>query len=130
MEEQETINYFRSFTEYEYRALRSITYEIIWILKILCDLGTKGLTNVSVWCDNDSAIKLALNHVFHEKMKYFEVDLHFVREKVLSGILKIVKINYSNQNADLLTKSKAYISTTQHEFLMQKIGFVDIFNKD
>lgn len=47
---------------------------------MLCDLGSNNLTPVNVFHDNESTIKLALNHVFHEKK--FEIDLHFVREKL------------------------------------------------
>ena len=40
---------------------------------------------------NGSTIKFALNPVFHEKTKHFEVDVYFVRDKV-SKWVKIVKI--------------------------------------
>ncbi|XP_052622644.1 uncharacterized protein LOC111911314 [Lactuca sativa] len=42
----------------------------------------KNLVPVTVFCDNEYAIKLALNPVFQEKTKHFEIDLHFVREKI------------------------------------------------
>ena len=71
-----------SSTKSEYRALRSITCELIWILKLLHDLGIKTNLPVDIFCDNESAIKLALNPIFHEKTKHFEIDLHFVREKL------------------------------------------------
>ncbi|XP_023771562.1 uncharacterized mitochondrial protein AtMg00810-like [Lactuca sativa] len=62
----------RSSTESEYRALGFVACEIIWILKLLFDFGINGLTPVNVFCDNESAVKLALNPVFHEKTKHFE----------------------------------------------------------
>ena len=34
-------------------------------------------------CDNESAIKLAGNPVFHARSKHIETHYHFVREKVL-----------------------------------------------
>lgn len=40
-----------------------------------------------------------------KKTKHFEVVLHFVKENDWSGILRIVKIDSSNQNAYILTKS-------------------------
>lgn len=81
----------RSSTESEYRALGSIACEIIWVLKLLFDLGIKSLIPVKVFCDNESAIKLALNPVFHEKTKHFEIDLHFIREKIANGVLEVEK---------------------------------------
>lgn len=82
---QDTIS--RSSTESEYKVLASVSCEITWILKLCFDVGIKNLIHASVFCDNESTIKLALNLVFHEKTKHFEVDVHFVRDKVSKGIL-------------------------------------------
>ncbi|GKD28298.1 ribonuclease H-like domain-containing protein [Tanacetum coccineum] len=41
---------------------------------------------------NNSAIKIAANPVFHEKIKHLEIDLDFVREKFLKGVVKTVKV--------------------------------------
>ncbi|GJV43450.1 hypothetical protein Tco_1427986, partial [Tanacetum coccineum] len=42
----------KSSTEVEYRALASVTSEVIWILKILKDLNIKNLSPVSLHCDS------------------------------------------------------------------------------
>lgn len=119
---QDTVS--RSSTESEYRALGSVTCEVIWILKVLFDLGKKELTPVNIFCDNESAIKLALNPVFHEKTKHFEVDVHFVREKISKGILKVEKILSKNQRADILTKA---LPVSQHSYLCLLLGLIDPF---
>ncbi|GJT16932.1 ribonuclease H-like domain-containing protein [Tanacetum coccineum] len=82
----------------EYRALASVTSEVIWILKI------KNLLPVNLHCDNNHAIKIAANLVFHERTKHLEIDLHFVREKFLRGVVKTVKVDSTNQIADVFTK--------------------------
>lgn len=117
----------RSSTEAEYRALGSITCEIIWILKVLFELEVKDLIPVSVFCDNESTIKLALNPVFHERTKHFEIDLHFIREKISNGVIRLVKICSSEQTADILTKS---LNVKQHDFLTKKMGVVDVFKSE
>ena len=88
------------------------------------DLVVKDLFPVKVFCDNDTTIKLALNPVFHEKTKHFEVDVHFVRDRVSKGILKIVKIKSELQRADIFTKS---LSSKQHDFLWSELGLYDPF---
>ncbi|GJU75319.1 ribonuclease H-like domain-containing protein [Tanacetum coccineum] len=67
-----------SSTEAEYRSLGSASCEIIWILKIMKDLKVKINLPVSFFCDNKAALQLAVNLVFHERSKHFEIDVHFI----------------------------------------------------
>ena len=71
----------KSSAEAEYRALASVTSEIVQILKILKDINWEHFMPVKVFCDSQAAIKIAANPVFHERTKHLEIDLHFVREK-------------------------------------------------
>ena len=54
----------RSSTESEYRALGSLSCELIWVLKVLYDIGFKNVVPINVYCDNESVVKLALNFFF------------------------------------------------------------------
>ncbi|GKC29303.1 hypothetical protein Tco_1036597 [Tanacetum coccineum] len=108
----------------EYSALASVTSEVIWILKNLKDLQIENLLPVSLHCDSKSAIKIAVNLVFHERTKHLEIDLHFVREKVLKGVVKTVKVDSANQIADILTK---WLDTIQHLNFVKKLGMYDVY---
>ncbi|GKB71532.1 ribonuclease H-like domain-containing protein [Tanacetum coccineum] len=58
------------------------------------DLDVEGLFPVNLFCDSSFAIQITSNLVFHEKTKHFETDLHLVRGKVSSGVIKTVKIRF------------------------------------
>ncbi|GJS63107.1 ribonuclease H-like domain-containing protein [Tanacetum coccineum] len=112
----------RSYAESEYRCLTSTTCEIVWIAKILKDLDIEGLFPVDLYCDSSVAIQIAANLIFYEKTKYFEIDLHLVRENVSSGVIKTLKIGSANNVADVFTKG---LSVTQHaEFSAITINFL------
>jgi hypothetical protein len=69
-----------------------------------------NVTNNSVimHCDNQGAIKLVHNPVFHERTKHIEVRYHFMREVVEDGIVKIVYLSTDNMTADIMTKALCY----------------------
>ncbi|GJR59137.1 ribonuclease H-like domain-containing protein [Tanacetum coccineum] len=85
----------RSSFEAEYRSMASDTCEVIWSFNLLGDIGVTGLLPVVMYCDNSSALHIVVNLVFHEKSKHFEIDVHLVREKGASGVIKTKKIHTS-----------------------------------
>nr|GEW45167.1 retrovirus-related Pol polyprotein from transposon TNT 1-94 [Tanacetum cinerariifolium] len=97
----------RSSVKAEYRALASVTCELIWLIKLLKDLKIETEKPINVFCDNKAAIQITANHVFHDRTKHFEIDLHFIRDKILEGVLKPLKIESENQIVDILTKDYA-----------------------
>ncbi|GJR02261.1 ribonuclease H-like domain-containing protein [Tanacetum coccineum] len=117
----------KSSAEAEYRSIASATCEVIWLSNLLSDIGVTGLLPIVMYCDNSSALQIAANHVFHEKSKHFEIDVHLVREKVASGVIKTEKIHFSPQTADILTKGLGF---DQHKELCKKLRMLDMFSLD
>ena len=60
---------------------------------------------MTLFCDNQSTIYLVRNPMFHERSKYINVKLHFIRKVVSSGAIKVDKIAIEENLVDALTKS-------------------------
>jgi len=73
----------RSSVEAEYRAMASTCYEIVWLLALLGDLGLSQLTPVTLYCDNQAALHISANLVFHKRTKHIEVDCHYIRDQLV-----------------------------------------------
>ncbi|GFY95374.1 hypothetical protein Acr_10g0007590 [Actinidia rufa] len=71
-----------------------------------------------------SAIMLSSDSVLHERTKHIEVDIHFIREKVRSGVITPSFVPSSAQTADMFTKS---IGPSLLKSSLVKLGLVDIF---
>ena len=57
-----------------------------------------------VYCDNISAVYLSTNPVQHQRTKYVEIDLHFVRDRVAIGDVRVLHVPTTSQFADIFTK--------------------------
>lgn len=79
----------RSSSEAEYRALAAAASEITWVVRLLSELGLSNLSPVTLNCDNQSALSIAKNPVFHERTRHIAIDCHFTREKVMEGLLHL-----------------------------------------
>ncbi|KAM1336954.1 hypothetical protein ACFX2H_040854 [Malus domestica] len=67
----------RSSAEFEFRGMAHGICEVLWLRKLLDDLGFKVKEATSLYCDNKSAREIVENPVQHDRTKHVEVDHHF-----------------------------------------------------
>ena len=77
----------RASAEAEYRAMAVTTSELLWIRSFLVSLSVFLTQPMHLAYDNQAALHIAKNPVFHEQTKHIELDCHFVREKLDAGLL-------------------------------------------
>jgi hypothetical protein len=70
-----------SSMEAKYKGTSIVACEIVWLQKLLSDLGLLVNVPIVIYCDNISSILLANNPIYHAKTKHIEVHYHFIREK-------------------------------------------------
>ncbi|KAF5819693.1 putative RNA-directed DNA polymerase [Helianthus annuus] len=93
-----------SSAEAEFRGVARGLAEILWIRKLLTEIGFPPTTATKIMCDNKAAIQISENPVQHDRTKHVEVDRHFIKEKLEEGIIEIPYIASKDQLADILTK--------------------------
>jgi histone deacetylase 1/2 len=111
----------RSSTESEYRALADLAAEITWVSSLLQELKLPQLRKPVLWCDNLSAKALASNPVMHARSKHIEIDVHYIRDKVLQNEITIAYVPSADQIADCLTKALTHSRFNQ---LRDKLGVI------
>lgn len=95
--------------------------ESAWLMQLMEDLHQSTDYAVELHCDNQSAIQLAENPVFHARTKHVEIHYHFIREKVLQGQIKMQYIKTADQVADLFTKG---LSGVKSEEFRKQLGMI------
>ncbi|GKD92716.1 retrovirus-related pol polyprotein from transposon TNT 1-94 [Tanacetum coccineum] len=92
-----------STTKAKYMALMEAVKEAIWLKGLLEELGVE-LNTVAVNCDNQGAIHLSRNHIFHERTKHINVRYHFIREVLEAKMVKVLKVGIKHNATNALTK--------------------------
>lgn len=114
---QDTVS--RSSAEAEYRAMAALTQELLWFRSILIEFGLPHKGPMTVLCDNKAAIHISSNPVFHERTKHIEVDLHFVRDEIVKGVIRPAHVSTTDQMADIFTKA---LGRKEFESFLFKLG--------
>jgi len=86
----------RSNAEAKYRAVANGVAEATWLRQLLLELHAPLRCATLVYCDNISAVYITSNPVQHQRTKHIEIDLHFIRERVAIGDLRVLHVSLLN----------------------------------
>lgn len=107
-----------STTEAEFVAASEGAKELVWLNRLLSEIGTSGETPI-LFVDNASAIKLVKNPEFHKRSKHIAVRYYFVRELYQSGDINVEFVASENQLGDMFTKP---LNPNKFKIMCSKIG--------
>lgn len=62
--------------------MTSTTYEIIWLLTLLSNFCISHAQSAQLFCDNQAALQIVANPIFHEYTKHIGLDCHFRQDKI------------------------------------------------
>ncbi|GJX69622.1 ribonuclease H-like domain-containing protein [Tanacetum coccineum] len=98
----------RSSAEAEYRGVANVVAETAWLRNLLRELHSPLQRATLVYCDNVSAVYMSSIPVQHQRTKHVEIDMHFVRDQVAAGHVRVLHVPSRYQFADIFTKGLPY----------------------
>lgn len=113
-----------SSAEAEFRGVAKGICELLWLRRLLGELGFAPTQAMDLYCDSRPAIDISHNPVQHDRTKHVEIDRHFIKEKLESNVIQMVHVRSGEQLADILTKavmSKTFTS------IIDKLGMQDAY---
>nr|GEW64824.1 ribonuclease H-like domain-containing protein [Tanacetum cinerariifolium] len=85
---QQTISH--SSAKAEYRGVANVVAETAWLCNLLRELHSPLSAATLVYCDNVSVTYLSANPVQHQRTKHIEIDIHFIRDLVTAGQVRVL----------------------------------------
>ena len=89
--------------------------ELLWVKIILEDLKVQ-------W---SKLMNITYNHVQHDRTKHREIDIHFLKEKLDSGLICTPYVPTRHKLADVLTKG---LCSNMFHKNISKLGIKDIYS--
>ena len=88
-----------STAEAEYRATTIACKEILWIRRLLREVGIRQTKPSRMFEDNKACIKMIENPYVSGRNKHVELDAHFIRDHYLLGNIDVKHVKSKKQKA-------------------------------
>ena len=111
-----------SSTEAEYYAAGDAAREAVWLKLLLENLNSCQTEPSTLFCDNQSTIRLIHNPEFHDRTKHIAVKFHYIRQVFSEGKIAMFFIPTTNNLADIFTKALPSVAFTAFRTAMGVIA--------
>lgn len=112
----------RSSIEEKYWVMLSSHSEILWLRKVLSELGFLQNNLTPLYANNTSAIRITTNPIFHERTKHIKVDCHSIREAYDDHTITFPYVSMDLHISYIFTKA---LTKNHHQFFIDKLLPVD-----
>ncbi|GJT40629.1 retrotransposon protein, putative, ty1-copia subclass [Tanacetum coccineum] len=105
-----------SSAEAEYIAAYDASKEAVWVRKFISGLGVVPTIEepISMYCDNTGAITIANESGITKGARHFCAKVHYLREVIEFGDIKLEKVHTDDNLADPFTKALAFPKHSEH----------------
>ncbi|GKB79932.1 retrotransposon protein, putative, ty1-copia subclass, partial [Tanacetum coccineum] len=105
-----------SSAEAEYIAAYDASKEAVWVRKFISGLGVVPTIEepISMYCDNTGAITIANESGITKGARHFRAKVHYLREVIEFGDIKLEKVHTNDNLADPFTKALAFPKHSEH----------------
>nr|GEZ34957.1 hypothetical protein [Tanacetum cinerariifolium] len=105
-----------SYAEAEYIAAFDASKEVVWVRKFISGLGVVPTIKepISMYCDNTGAIDIANESGITKGARHFRAKVHYLREVIEFGDIKLKKFHTDDNLADPFTKALAFFKHSEH----------------
>ena len=93
-----------SSCESEYIAVCECAKQLVWMRRLLGELGHPQKCETVILCDNQAAKALTENPVHHDRTKHIDMQYHYTRDLIEAGVVVVRYIQAVREQADILTK--------------------------
>lgn len=108
-----------SSAEAEYIAIGATAQEIKWVTHFLLEVFTSDTyMSTQIYTDNQAAMAISKNDLYHERTKHIDLRHHFIRDDIKRGLYGITWISTTEQMADIFTKG---VGRVQFIHLREKV---------
>ncbi len=93
-----------SLCESENIAVCECAKQVVWMRRLLIELGHTQTRETPIFCDNQAAKSLTENPIHHDRTKHIHMQYHYTRDLVDAGFVVVRYIPAIDEQADILTK--------------------------